>query len=372
MNEPDIYIGIMSGTSIDCVDAVAVTFSDGKINIIGSHSESISAQLKLDILCLCEPGTDSIALYAETDNILGELFARAALNLMTQLDIKPSQVAAIGSHGQTVRHQPPTKVNGFSLQIGNPNLIAARTKCAVVADFRRADMALGGQGAPLVPAFHQRFFHEENSHRVIINIGGIANVTLLGGKDQCSGFDTGPGNMLLDAWCFKHKAQIYDDKGAWAATGNISKPLLNRLKKHPFFSMEAPKSTGREDFNLLWLEQQPGALSLKPEDVQATLTALTAETIADAIADLTQSFDDIFICGGGVFNTQLINHLNQSLCESHQSAVKSTLDIGLDPKWVEACAFAWLAGRRIENKTGNLPAVTGASQPAVLGGLYLP
>jgi len=241
MNEPDIYIGIMSGTSIDCVDAVAVTFSDGKINIIGSHSESISAQLKLDILCLCEPGTDSIALYAETDNILGELFARAALNLMTQLDIKPSQVAAIGSHGQTVRHQPPTKVNGFSLQIGNPNLIAARTKCAVVADFRRADMALGGQGAPLVPAFHQRFFHAENSHRVIINIGGIANVTLLGGKDQCSGFDTGPGNMLLDAWCFKHKAQIYDDKGAWAATGNISKPLLNRLKKHPFFSMEAPK-----------------------------------------------------------------------------------------------------------------------------------
>ena len=372
MNEPDIYIGIMSGTSIDCVDAVAVTFGDGKISVIGSHSEPISAQLKLDILCLCQPGTDSIALYAETDNILGELFAQTALELMTQLNIKSSQVAAIGSHGQTIRHQPPTKVNGFSLQIGNPNLIAARTRCPVVADFRRADMALGGQGAPLVPAFHQRFFHEKNSNRVIINIGGIANVTLLSGNDQCSGFDTGPGNMLLDAWCFKHRAQIYDHEGAWAATGNISKPLLNQLKKHPFFSLQAPKSTGREDFNLLWLEQQIGTFSLKPEDVQATLTVLTAETIADAIADLTQSFDDIFVCGGGVFNTQLMNQLNQSLYESHQPAVKSTLNIGLDPKWVEACAFAWLAKRRIENKTGNVPAVTGASQHAVLGGLYLP
>ena len=372
MNEPDIYIGIMSGTSIDCVDAVAVTFGDGKISVMGSHSEPISAQLKLDILCLCQPGTDSIALYAETDNILGELFAQTALKLMTQLNIKPSQVAAIGSHGQTIRHQPPTKVNGFSLQIGNPNLIAARTRCPVVADFRRADMALGGQGAPLVPAFHQRFFHEKNSNRVIINIGGISNVTLLGGNDQCSGFDTGPGNMLLDAWCFKHRAQIYDHEGAWAATGNISKPLLNQLKKHPFFSLKAPKSTGREDFNLLWLEQQIGTFSLKPEDVQATLTVLTAETIADAIADLTQSFDDIFVCGGGVFNTQLMNQLNQSLYESHQPAVKSTLNIGLDPKWVEACAFAWLAKRRIENKTGNVPAVTGASQHAVLGGLYLP
>ena len=372
MNEPDIYIGIMSGTSIDCVDAVAVTFGDGKISVMGSHSEPISAQLKLDILCLCQPGTDSIALYAETDNILGELFAQTALELMTQLNIKPSQVAAIGSHGQTIRHQPPTKVNGFSLQIGNPNLIAARTRCPVVGDFRRADMALGGQGAPLVPAFHQRFFHEKNRHRVIINIGGIANVTLLSGNDQCSGFDTGPGNMLLDAWCFKHRAQIYDHEGAWAATGNISKPLLNQLKKHPFFSLKAPKSTGREDFNLLWLEQQIGTFSLKPEDVQATLTVLTAETIADAIADLTQSFDDIFVCGGGVFNTQLMNQLNQSLYESHQPAVKSTLNIGLHPKWVEACAFAWLAKRRIENKTGNVPAVTGASQHAVLGGLYLP
>ena len=372
MNEPDIYIGIMSGTSIDCVDAVAVTFGDGKISVIGSHSEPISAQLKLDILCLCQPGTDSIALYAETDNILGELFAQTALELMTQLNIKSSQVAAIGSHGQTIRHQPPTKVNGFSLQIGNPNLIAARTRCPVVGDFRRADMALGGQGAPLVPAFHQRFFHEKNRHRVIINIGGIANVTLLSGNDQCSGFDTGPGNMLLDAWCFKHRAQIYDHEGAWAATGNISKPLLNQLKKHPFFSLQAPKSTGREDFNLLWLEQQIGTFSLKPEDVQATLTVLTAETIADAIADLTQSFDDIFVCGGGVFNTQLMNQLNQSLYESHQPAVKSTLNIGLDPKWVEACAFAWLAKRRIENKTGNVPAVTGASQHVVLGGLYLP
>ncbi len=233
-------------------------------------------------------------------------------------------------------------------------------------------MALGGQGAPLVPAFHQRFFHEKNSNRVIINIGGIANVTLLSGNDQCSGFDTGPGNMLLDAWCFKHRAQIYDHEGAWAATGNISKPLLNQLKKHTFFSLKAPKSTGREDFNLLWLEQQIGSFSLAPEDIQATLTALTAETIADAIADLTQSFDDIFVCGGGVFNTQLMNQLNQSLYESHQPAVKSTLNIGLDPKWVEACAFAWLAKRRIENKTGNVPAVTGASQHAVLGGLYLP
>ena len=370
MNEANIYIGLMSGTSIDCVDAIAVTFSDGKINILGSHSESISAQLKLDILSLCQPGTDSIALCAETDNVLGELFSQASLNLMAQLNIKPDQVVAIGSHGQTIRHQPPNKVEGFSVQIGNPSLIAARTKCAVVADFRRADMALGGQGAPLVPAFHQRFFHEKNSCRVIINIGGIANLTILDGGDQCNGFDTGPGNMLLDAWCFKHKAQNYDDKGAWGATGDVSKPLLNQLKKHPFFSMQAPKSTGRENFNLCWLEQQIETFSLKPEDIQATLIALTAETITDAIAGLTRSIDAIFICGGGIFNIELINCLNRSLHACNQPAVQSTLDIGLDPKWVEACAFAWLAKRRVENKTGNLPAVTGASDAVVLGGLY--
>ena len=370
MNEANIYIGLMSGTSIDCVDAIAVTFSDGKIHILGSHSEAISTQLKLDILRLCLPGTDSIALCAETDNVLGELFSQASLTLMAQLNISPDQVVAIGSHGQTIRHQPPNKVKGFSVQIGNPSLIAARTKCAVVADFRRADMALGGQGAPLVPAFHQRFFHEQNSCRVIINIGGIANLTILDGGDQCNGFDTGPGNMLLDAWCFKHKAKNYDDKGAWGATGDVSKPLLNQLKKHPFFSMQAPKSTGREDFNLRWLEQEIENFDLKPEDIQATLIALTAETITAAIAALNQSIDDIFICGGGVFNIELINRLNRSLYACNQPAVKSTLDIGLDPKWVEACAFAWLAKRRVENKTGNLPAVTGASDTAVLGGLY--
>lgn len=372
MSDADIYIGLMSGTSIDSVDAVAVRFSGGKITVLGSHSEAISPQLKLDILSLCQPGSDTVALYAETDNVLGELFAQTSLNLMEQLNINPAHVVAIGSHGQTIRHQPPTKTNGFSLQIGNPSLIAVRTKCPVVADFRRADMALGGQGAPLVPAFHHRFLHRNNSRRVIVNIGGIANLTLLDGDRKCSGFDTGPGNMLLDSWCFKNRALSYDDKGAWAATGTSSKPLLKQVKQHPFFSMKPPKSTGREDFNLLWLEQQIAPFSLQPEDIQATLTLLTANTIAEAITDLNQPVDDVFVCGGGAFNTELMKRLNQRLCELSLPAVKSTLDIGLDPKWIEACAFAWLAKRRIENKTGNLPTVTGASKTTVLGGLYAP
>lgn len=369
-NGANIYIGLMSGTSIDSVDAAAVDFIDGRLHLIGSHSHPISDQLRQDILNLCQPGIDKVQLYAETDRALGELFADAALALMHKLDLSPETIMAIGSHGQTIRHAPPSRTeNGFSQQIGDANIIAARTGCPVVADFRRKDIALGGHGAPLVPAFHRQLFFNPLKNRVIANIGGIANITILKANGDCSGLDTGPGNMLLDAWCQKHNGKAYDDNGQWGASGTADNALLVQLKSHPFFGLPAPKSTGREDFNLLWLERQLEGFNLPPEDVQATLVLFTAQTLADCITKIDASTEEVFVCGGGAFNGQLMAQLKIGLVDSE---VNSTAQLELDPNWVEACAFAWLARQRIENKTGNLPAVTGAQRETILGGVYLP
>ncbi|MDG1307960.1 MAG: anhydro-N-acetylmuramic acid kinase [Porticoccaceae bacterium] len=371
--EPTIYLGLMSGTSIDSIDVAAVDFeqgNNGDLHLLGCHTHSIPAPLRRDIMRLCEPELDTVQLYAETDSALGLLFAEAAATLMGILDLSSNSIVAIGSHGQTIRHAPPSySKQGYSQQIGDPNIIAARTNCAVVADFRRKDIALGGQGAPLVPAFHQQLFFSPQKNRVIANIGGIANITVLNSNGDCGGFDTGPGNMLLDAWCQKHTGNAYDNNGNWGAGGTVDDALLRQLKAHPFLAQSTPKSTGREDFNLPWLELQLQQYNLSPQDIQATLALLTAETLADCINNLETQIDEVFVCGGGAFNGQLMALLQRSL---YKSQVQSTAELGLDPNWVEACAFAWLAKQRMEHKTGNVPAVTGAHKATILGGLYLP
>jgi len=370
MGKVNIYIGLMSGTSIDSVDAAAVDFTDGQLKLIGCYSHPIPEPLRKDILNLCLPGRDTVQLYAETDRALGELFADAALALMDKLKLGADKIMAIGSHGQTIRHSAPSQTeNGYSQQIGDANIIAARTGCSVVADFRRKDIALGGQGAPLVPTFHRQLFFSPQNNRVIANIGGIANITILNINGDCSGFDTGPGNMLLDAWCQKHTGNAYDNDGNWGASGDVDNALLSKLKAHPFLAQPTPKSTGREEFNLPWLEQQLQHFHLSPQDIQATLTAFTAQTLADCINNLDTPVDEVFVCGGGAFNGQLMEQLQSDL---HNSELQSTAQLRLDPNWVEACAFAWLAKQRMENKTGNLPAVTGAKRETILGAVYLP
>lgn len=366
----------MSGTSVDSIDAAAMCFDDRGFTFLGALNHSIPSPLQQNIFNLCQPGLDTVQLYAETDNQLGELFAEAAIALMTKHNLSADQIIAIGSHGQTVRHSPPGgQLPAFSQQIGDPNIIAARTNCPVVADFRRADMAYGGHGAPLVPAFHQQLFSDHQLNRAIINIGGIANITVLPATkpdidSDCYGYDTGPGNVLLDSWVRLHRNTAFDTNGNWGAGGEISTPLLQQLKSHDYFAKPAPKSTGRETFNQQWLEEQLNSIDdIAPQDVQATLMQLTAETIADQIKSLKIEIDQVFICGGGAFNTDLIGRLDAALPNTD---LATTAELGLDPNWVEACAFAWLAKQRIEKQPGNLPAVTGASKPAILGGIYLP
>lgn len=365
----DIYIGLMSGTSIDSIDVVAARFTEHPIELLASLSYPIPEKVRSNILTLCSPGGDSVQLLAETDLQMGRLFAEAACTLMASLSLDISQITAIGSHGQTVRHSPPETGSAFTVQIGDPNIIAVHSGCPVVADFRRKDMALGGQGAPLVPAFHHQLFSHDHLNRVIVNIGGMANITVLPASGVCYGYDTGPGNVLLDAWILKHLNKSYDENGQWCASGQVCTPLLLQLKAHPFFSQTAPKSTGREAFNLSWLEQELIGHSLPAEDVQATLLALTAESISDEILGLTPKTDEIYLCGGGAFNPVLVSQLESLL---HPAIVSSTKVLGLDPCWVEAAAFAWLAKQRMEQLPGNLPEVTGASSKTVLGGLYLP
>lgn len=370
MSKPAIYLGLMSGTSIDSVDAVAVDFSPSTPRLLGAASHPISEELKDRILELCLPGSDSVQLFGETDHLLGILFAEAALKVMNTADIKPEQVCAIGSHGQTVRHSPPGSDNpAFSLQIGDPTIIAARTGCTVAADFRRADMAQGGQGAPLVPAFHQQLFSAPGKNRVILNLGGIANITLLAGNGQCLGFDTGPGNVLLDSWCHSQLGKPFDYNGDWGSGGKVDTKLLDQLLSHPYLAQPAPKSTGREIFNRPWLESQLAGFELSAQDIQATLMQLTATSIADQVNNLEIEIDELLVCGGGAHNDALIKLLAAAM---PRTTLGTTSQLGLDPDWVEACAFAWLAKQRLENQPGNLPAVTGAKREAVLGAVYLP
>lgn len=364
------YIGLMSGTSADAIDAVIVEIS-ASIKLIGHHSQTLPPHLRKAIHQLTAAGANEIEQASRLDQQLGDLFAQSVTALLDLVGISPHEVKAIGSHGQTIRHCPTTThQRGFSLQIGDPNIIAHHTGITTVADFRRRDIAAGGQGAPLVPAFHRAVFYSEQNNRAIINIGGIANITWLPREGSTLGFDTGPGNTLMDAWIGKHLGQSYDRDGAWAASGKVHSDLLTTLLGDSFFRQNHPKSTGREAFNLLWLEQallqQQG--SITPADVQATLLALTAKTLADSIVRLTKEENaDVFICGGGAYNTHLMATLAHQLPHCRTT---TTQELGVAPEHVEAMAFAWLAQQTLKRANGNLCTVTGANKEVILGGVY--
>ncbi|MAZ87013.1 MAG: anhydro-N-acetylmuramic acid kinase [Cellvibrionaceae bacterium] len=363
----DLYIGLMSGTSADGIDATLSEISETNINVIAHLEVPHPQSLRQQIIDLCAPGDNEIERLGRLDQQLGRAFADAANALLDRAKVTPEQVTAIGSHGQTIRHRP----NGddkFTLQIADPNQIAQGTSITTVADFRRRDMAVGGEGAPLAPAFHQAAFSCEGKNRVVVNIGGISNVTLLEGKQLTAGFDTGPGNGLMDGWIKRHKQVNYDHNGDWAYQGRVDTPLLQQLLQHPFLSKASPKSTGREDFHLDWLDGQLNTLDYPPSpvDVQATLLEYTAQTIHQQIEQMNKAIDDIYICGGGALNKALMTRLQQlSRC-----SLTDTSAMGVEPQQVEGAAFGWLAHQTLARASGNCPAVTGAQRAVILGGIY--
>lgn len=366
---PDLYIGLMSGTSLDGIDAALIDFSQKPIRLLHHHSHNIPPGLrnKLLQLALNESGI-SLDLLGTTDVELGELFADAVNTLLTQSGHTAKDIHAIGSHGQTIRHQP-IGPHPFTLQIGDPSRIAYKTGITTVADFRRKDMAAGGQGAPLVPAFHNTLFRKVGEHRVILNIGGIANITALpGDAHPCFGFDTGPGNILMDAWIHLHQQKNFDRDGEWAASADVDPHLVKQLMHDAFIHQPPPKSTGREHYHLTWLNEQLTQLPpINAASVQASLCLFTAQSIQHAIKRFVPETQRVIVCGGGVHNRQLMRHLNELL---QPVIVETTDQYGLHPDWVEAAAFAWLAKQTLENKPGNLTAVTGAAREVILGGIY--
>ncbi|MEH6649154.1 MAG: anhydro-N-acetylmuramic acid kinase [Motiliproteus sp.] len=364
------YIGLMSGTSLDGVDAVIVDLSSKPLKLIASNTRPLPIALRQALLTLTQPGDNEIDRLGVADIEFSRYQADIVNQLLLDSRIKPEQIRAIGSHGQTIRHRPSGSTP-FTLQIGDPNTLAELAGITVAADFRRRDIAVGGQGAPLVPAFHAQLFRSTEVDRIILNLGGIANVTLLP-KDQSAkvlGYDTGPANVLIDSWITHHQARQYDSNGDWAASGNINQALLQQLLQLDYFDQTPPKSTGREQFNLDWIDQQLAIFeqTLSPVDVQATLTELTVQTVASAIKKHRYDHTEIYLCGGGTHNRLLLERLKTELSPFK---VDTTQALGLAPDWVEACAFGWLAQRCIERLSGNLPDVTGAHSERILGGLY--
>jgi anhydro-N-acetylmuramic acid kinase len=356
---------------MDAVDAVLAEISAAGFRTLAARRTELPALLAARLRRLATPGAfaaeagDPIDELGELDCLVGELFAGAALGLLAAHGLEPAAIRALGSHGQTLRHRPRT-ARPFTLQIGDPNVIAARTGIPVVADFRRRDMALGGQGAPLVPAFHAALFADPEEHRAILNLGGVANLTLLAPGQPVTGFDTGPANGLMDAWTRRHLGRPFDEDGAWAATGRVSAPLLEALLAHPFLALAPPKSTGPEDFSPAWLDELIArAGQPSPEAVQATLCEFTAATVAAALAGAPPR--RLIACGGGVHNRHLLARLAARLPHTR---IESSAAHGLDPDQVEAAAFAWLAARTLAGLPGNLPSVTGAVRPAVLGAIW--
>lgn len=371
MPDINLFLGAMSGTSADAVDVVAVDFSQPNPTLIAALSTPIPNKLRHSIHAICLPGDNEIDRMGMLDRELGLFFSQAINELIEKHQLDRAKITAIGSHGQTIRHRPPgTAEHPFTLQIGDPNLIAQTTGITTIGDFRRRDMAAGGHGAPLVPAFHQSVFYSSTSDRAVVNIGGMANISWISATGATIGFDTGPGNTLMDAWILKHLNIPYDKDGAWAASGTLIPNLLDNLLAYDFFQASAPKSTGREMFNLAWLDSRLALSSCadhSPEDIQATLAELTAISIAEEIKRLHNDTCEVFTCGGGAFNGYLMSRLAALL---PTCALATTEQLGLAPQWVEAMAFAWLAKQTTEHKPGNLKAVTGASAPVILGGVY--
>lgn len=371
------FIGLMSGTSLDAADAALVGFSAGSTpRILATRALPPTVELRRELLACSRPRA-TLTLYqlGTLNQRLGDWFADAAVAVMRDADIGAGAITAIGSHGQTVWHAPDSQ-RPFSLQLGSASRIAARTGCTVVADFRNSDMAIGGQGAPLVPAFHRSLFASAERARIVINIGGFANLTILpAGSDVdasvVTGLDTGPGNALMDGWIQHHLSQPMDTDGRWATSGRVHEPLLARLLTEPYLSRPAPKSTGREYFNMAWLQGHLGALDTAPigADVQATLCEFTARSIAMGVAAYGPGGEEILICGGGAHNPRLLARLQALLAPR---PLATTTQHGMDVDWVEAAAFAWLAKRRLEGLPGNLAGVTGARSAAILGAVYAP
>ena len=366
----DYYIGLMSGTSGDGVDAVCVRFDEGAPRVVvAAHSyHPYPEPLRQRLLALMVPGENEIERMGVLEEQLAEIFAAASREVHRRAGLAATDIAAIGSHGQTIRHRPRGP-HAFTVQIGNPARVAERTGIATVADFRRRDMAAGGQGAPLVPAFHQWLFGHATRARAIVNIGGIANITIIPAAATSAatqGFDTGPGNALLDGWARRHTGQPQDTDGRLAACGQVHGALLGLLKDDPYFAAAPPKSTGREHFTSEWLDERLRRLGrdLDAADVQATLVALTADTITEALAPLAP--EEVYLCGGGTANPVLV----AAIAERLSIPVQTTARLGLDPQLVEPTAFAWLAREAKAGRPGNLPSVTGARHPVVLGALY--
>ena len=383
----DYYIGLMSGTSLDGADGVLVDLSGAVPQVLQSASTPFPPAFQTELLALNTPGYDELHRAALAANQLVVLYARVVKELLAQAalqGITPDQIRAIGAHGQTVRHRPQEFADnplgggataGYTLQLNNPALLAELTGLDVVADFRTADLAAGGQGAPLVPAFHHAVFARPDRAVAVLNIGGISNLTLLPASadvqpaGMVTGFDSGPGNALMDFWCLQHTGQPYDAAGAWAASGQVIPGLLTAMLAEPYLAKTPPKSTGRDLFNPAWLAAQlKGFENERPQDVQATLTALTAQACARELLRHAPRSTELLVCGGGAFNTELMRQLASAL---PGIAVLPTTARGLPPLQVEAAAFAWLAQAWHRRWPGNLAAVTGASGPRVLGAMYL-
>lgn len=376
MSDSELYVGLISGTSADGIDAALIEFKQDKPQLLAHHSHAFTSEQKKNIRSLMLPGDNEIDRMGVLDQQLGIEFAKAAIELLKNSNIDATKIVAIGSHGQTIRHRPPGELAAaFTLQIGDPNVIAQQTGITTVADFRRRDMAASGQGAPLAPAFHNAVFRSAEQTRFIVNIGGIGNITYLPVDTDSSctntviGFDTGPGNCLMDEWIQLHQQKHFDADGQWAAQGRVDNTLLQTLLQHPYFKKTAPKSTGREEFHLPWLQAILNSFpETKAVDVQTTLAELTAQTIANDIKKLAlQQASEVFVCGGGAHNKYLLQRLSVALTPNR---VSTTAELGISPDWVEAAAFAWMAQQAVNHKPGNLPSVTGANQEVILGGVY--
>ena len=364
----EVFAGVMSGTSLDGVDAIVADFAAAGVacRTIGAAHLPLPTMLRDELLALQTPGANELSRAGAAANMLAELYADAIARAIAAARIEPKDVIAAGVHGQTLRHRPE---RGWTLQLNNPARVAERAAITVVADFRSRDVAAGGQGAPLVPAFHAALFRAPGVHRVIVNLGGIANITDLPPEGTVRGFDTGPGNALLDLWCARNRGDPFDAGGEWAATGHVDDKLLAALLDEPFFAARPPKSTHRDKFNLAWLEQRLAAADWKGEadDVQSTLVALTARTIADAVRREASDATEVLACGGGARNETLMKALATELAPRR---VATTADQGIPVEHVEAMAFAWLARESLAGRQSSLPDVTGARAARVLGAVY--
>ncbi len=369
----ELYVGLMSGTSLDGVDGVLIDFEGASPRVLASASLPMPEALRTVFLELNHPGPNELHRSAVAGCELADLYADTVHHLLKRSTMAAQSVRAIGAHGQTVRHQPPRSGTStpYTLQVNQPARLAERTGISVVADFRSRDLAAGGQGAPLVPAFHRHAFGRATASVAVVNIGGIANVTALPTQGPVQGLDTGPGNALLDEWCERHTGQRYDSDGRWGATGQTHPGLLHTLMGDPYFAVKGIKSTGRDHFNLSWLlDRLTGFSFLPPQDVQATLTTFTAASIALGLKQLDwkdQPPGELLVCGGGAFNQGLMAALRQQLSEL---AVRKSDDAGWPAMLVEAAAFAWLARQCVLGLPGNDPCVTGAQGPRILGAIY--